>query len=158
MKQHHYEVQIAWTGNEGEGTKTYRGYKRDHSITGPGKPPVKGSSDPAFCGDPTRYNPEELLVASLSACHMLSYLHLCAVNGIVVIEYQDDAAGVMSEDPDGSARFVEVTLHPNVTIEADSDETKALSLHEDAHHNCFIANSVNFPVKTIAQVTRAVSS
>ncbi len=89
---------------------------------------------------------------------MLSYLHLCAVNGIVVIEYQDDAAGVMSEDPDGSARFVEVTLHPNVTIEADSDETKALSLHEDAHHNCFIANSVNFPVKTIAQVTRAVSS
>ncbi len=158
MKQHHYEVKVAWTGNQGQGTKTYRGYKRDHAITGPGKPPLLASSDPAFRGDPTRYNPEELLVASLSACHMLSYLHLCAVNGIVVTEYQDDAKGVMNENPDGSARFVEVTLHPEVTIEADSDETKALSLHEQAHHNCFIANSVNFPVKNVARITRAVVS
>jgi organic hydroperoxide reductase OsmC/OhrA len=154
MKQHNYKVQVAWTGNEGQGTKSYTGYKRDHAITAAGKPTLLGSSDPAFRGDPTRYNPEELLVASLSSCHMLSYLHLCAVNKIVVTEYQDEATGVMNEDGKGSAAFVEVTLHPQVTIEADSDEQKALSLHEHAHHNCFIANSVNFPVKNAARIIR----
>jgi organic hydroperoxide reductase OsmC/OhrA len=154
VKQHNYKVQIAWTGNQGQGTKTYSGYKRDHAITAAGKPTLLGSSDPAFRGDPARYNPEELLVASLSSCHMLSYLHLCAVNKIVVTEYQDDATGVMNDDAKGSAAFAEVTLHPQVTIEADSDEAKALSLHEEAHRYCFIANSVNFPVKNVARIIR----
>jgi organic hydroperoxide reductase OsmC/OhrA len=117
-----------------------------------GKPTLLASSDPAFRGDPGRYNPEELLVASLSSCHMLSYLHLCAVNKIVVIDYQDEATGTMNEDANGSAAFVEVTLHPQVTVEADSDKAKALSLHEEAHRYCFIANSVNFPVKHVAQI------
>ncbi len=155
MKQHTYEVQVAWTGNQGQGTKAYKSYKRDHAITVAGKPPLLASSDPAFRGDPTRYNPEELLVASLSSCHMLWYLHLCAVNGVVVTDYQDDATGVMSENPDGSGAFVEVTLHPHVTVEADADQAKAFSLHEEAHHKCFIANSVNFPVRTAAQITVA---
>jgi organic hydroperoxide reductase OsmC/OhrA len=152
VKQHNYEIQVAWTGNVGQGTKTYTSYKRDHEITAAGKPTLLASSDPAFRGDPTRYNPEELLVASLSSCHMLSYLHLCAVNKIVVIDYQDEATGIMNEDANGSAAFVEVTLHPQVTVEADSDEAKALSLHEEAHRYCFIANSVNFPVKHIARI------
>ncbi|HZW93399.1 MAG TPA: OsmC family protein [Candidatus Eremiobacteraceae bacterium] len=155
MKQHTYEVQVAWTGNQGQGTKAYKSYKRDHAITAAGKPPLLASSDPAFCGDPARYNPEELLVASLSSCHMLWYLHLCAVNGVVVTDYQDDATGVMNENRDGSGAFVEVTLHPRVTIEGDADRAKALSLHEEAHHKCFIANSVNFPVRTVAQITVA---
>jgi organic hydroperoxide reductase OsmC/OhrA len=154
MKQHHYEIQVAWTGNQGQGTKTYNSYKRDHAITAPGKPPLLASSDPAFRGDPARYNPEDLLVASLSACHMLWYLHLCAVNHIVVTEYRDDATGVMSENADGSGAFVEVTLHPHITIEADSDEARALSLHKEAHRCCFIANSVNFPVKHVVHITR----
>ena len=156
MKQHHYEIQIAWTGNQGQGTKDYRGYGRDHAITAAGKPTLLGSADPSFRGDPARYNPEELLVASLSACHMLSYLHLCAVNHIVVTDYRDDATGLMTETGDGSAKFAEVTLHPEVTIDADSDEAKALSLHEEAHRRCFIANSVNFPVKHAARITRTV--
>ena len=152
MKQHNYKIQVAWTGNQGQGTKTYAGYKRDHAITAAGKPTLLASSDPAFRGDPGRYNPEELLVASLSSCHMLSYLHLCAVNKIVVIDYQDQASGIMNEDANGSGVFVEVILHPQVTVEADSDEAKALSLHEEAHRYCFIANSVKFPVKHEARI------
>jgi organic hydroperoxide reductase OsmC/OhrA len=155
LKQHHYEIQVAWTGNQGQGTKAYTSYKRDHAITATGKPPVLASSDPAFRGDPTRYNPEELLVASLSACHMLWYLHLCAINGIVVTDYQDDATGVMSEKADGSGEFVEVTLHPQVTVDANADQGKALALHEEAHRYCFIANSVKFPVRNVAQITQA---
>jgi organic hydroperoxide reductase OsmC/OhrA len=155
MKQHHYEVQVSWTGNKGEGTKTYTSYKRDHTITARGKLPVLASSDPAFRGDPARYNPEELFVASLSSCHMLWYLHLCALNDIVVTEYEDDAQGVMSEKTDGSGEFVEVTLRPRVTVAADSDQAKALTLHEEAHRYCFIASSVKFPVKNIAQINIA---
>jgi organic hydroperoxide reductase OsmC/OhrA len=152
VKQHNYKIQVAWTGNQGQGTKTYTSYKRDHEITATGKPTLLASSDPAFRGDPARYNPEELLVASLSSCHMLSYLHLCAVNKIIVIDYQDEATGIMNEDANGSAAFVEVTLHPQVTVEADSDEARALSLHKEAHRYCFIANSVNFPVKHVARI------
>ena len=152
MKQHNYKIQVAWTGNQGQGTKTYASYKRDHAITASGKPTLLASSDPAFRGDPTRYNPEELLVASLSSCHMLWYLHLCAINKIVVTDYEDEAMGVMGEDANGSGAFVEVILHPQVTVEAESDEAKALSLHEEAHRYCFIANSVNFPVKHVARI------
>jgi organic hydroperoxide reductase OsmC/OhrA len=146
MKQHNYEVQVVWTGNTGEGTKTYRGYRRDHTITAQGKPPIQGSSDPSFRGDPSRYNPEELLVASLSACHMLSYLHLCAVNRLTVLDYQDAALGLMEENSDGSAQFTRVTLRPTIKITPGDDQAKAVALHADAHHLCFIARSVNFPV------------
>jgi organic hydroperoxide reductase OsmC/OhrA len=146
MKQHNYEVQVVWTGNTGEGTKTYRGYRRDHTITAQGKPQIQGSSDPSFRGDPSRYNPEELLVASLSACHMLSYLHLCAVNRLTVLDYRDAALGLMDENSDGSAQFTRVTLRPMVKISPGDDQAKAIALHADAHHLCFIARSVNFPV------------
>ena len=151
MKQHTYKLQMTWTGNSGEGTKTYRGYRRDHLISAAGKPDIAGSSDPAFRGDPTRYNPEELLVAALSSCHMLSYLHLCAVNQIVVEEYTDSPTGVMEETPDGSGHFVSATLHPTVKVST-GDKAKALELHHKAHELCFIANSVNFEVKCEAKI------
>jgi organic hydroperoxide reductase OsmC/OhrA len=154
MKHHHYEVQVAWTGNLGQGTRTYKDYARNHEITATGKPTLPGSSDPAFRGDPARYNPEELLVASLSACHMLWYLHLCAVNKVVVTEYRDAASGTMVENKDGSGSFTEVTLHPRVKITAESDAERAFALHEEAHRLCFIANSVKFPVKNAPEILR----
>lgn len=147
MKQHTYNIDLQWTGNTGTGTSSYAGYRRDHSFSCAGKPMVAASSDPAFRGDPTRYNPEELLVASLSSCHMLWYLHLCAVNKVAVLEYQDAAVGTMEERPDGSGVFVRVVLRPVVKIRAGDDRAKAISLHHDAHRYCFIANSVNFPVE-----------
>ena len=147
MKLHSYTVGLAWTGNEGQGTKTYRGYSRAHTIEVEGKPVLLASSDPAFRGDPSRYNPEELLVASLSSCHMLWYLHLCSIAKISVIAYRDSATGVMEERPDGSGAFTNVTLHPEVTIEAGGDPEIARAVHDKAHRMCFIANSVNFPVE-----------
>lgn len=148
MKQHQYSTTLRWTGNQGTGTSNYRAYARDYEITGPLKAAtLEGSSDAHFRGDSSKYNPEDLLVASLSACHLLSYLHLCAVNKIVVTEYSDDATGTMAENSDGSGQFVEVTLHPRVTITPESDAATALRLHEDAGKLCFIARSVNFPVR-----------
>jgi organic hydroperoxide reductase OsmC/OhrA len=147
VKHHTYEVHVDWTGNDGQGTKTYKGYRRDHTITSQGKPQIPGSSDPSFRGDPSRYNPEELLVASLSACHMLWYLHLCSVNKVTVVEYEDAASGVMEEADDGSGRFDRVLLKPKVKISAGDDQAKALALHSEAHHLCFIARSVNFSVE-----------
>ena len=147
MKQHTYAVRVDWTGNNGEGTKTYRGYRRDHIIVASGKHPIQGSSDPTFRGDRTRYNPEELLVASLSSCHMLWYLHLCSSNQVTVMEYKDSATGLMQENDDGSGEFVRVVLKPVVKISPDSDQTKALALHSEAHHLCFISRSVNFAVE-----------
>ena len=158
MKQHNYEVQVKWTGNAGEGTKTYRGYRRDHTITVEGKPQILGSSDPSFRGDASRYNPEDLLVASLSACHMLSYLHLCAVNHVTVLDYGDAAHGLMEENRDGSAQFTRVTLRPRVTISPGDDQAKALALHADAHHLCFIARSVNFPVDVTPTITEEAAT
>lgn len=150
--QHRYRTTLVWTGNDGSGTGTYRGYRRDHVISADGKPPLPGSSDPAFRGDGTRYNPEELLVASLSACHMLWYLHLCADHGVVVVEYRDEASGVMQEDDDGGGSFVRVVLRPRVRIAAGGDREKAHALHERAHGRCFIARSVRFPVEVAAEI------
>jgi organic hydroperoxide reductase OsmC/OhrA len=148
VSKHEYTTHIRWTGNEGEGTSEYRAYSRNHEITAPKKSaPIAGSSDPHFRGEAVRYNPEDLLVASLSACHMLSYLHLCAINDVVVTAYQDEATGAMRENDDGSGEFTEVLLRPRVTITAASDRTKALQLHEEAGKLCFIARSVNFPVR-----------
>jgi organic hydroperoxide reductase OsmC/OhrA len=152
LKEHLYEACVNWTGNDGEGTKTYKSYRRDHVIEVKGKPQISGSSDPSFRGDPARYNPEDLLVASLSACHMLWYLHLCSANHVTVLDYQDAALGTMRENTDGSGEFVRVVLKPVVTISAESDRAKALALHSEAHHLCFIARSVNFPVELAAKI------
>jgi organic hydroperoxide reductase OsmC/OhrA len=153
MTTHQYRTILRWTGDLGKGTVDYRAYSRNYEIDGERKrSAISGSSDPHFRGDATRYNPEELLVASLSACHMLSYLHLCAINGVVVTGYEDAASGTMEESPDGSGRLTSVVLRPAVTITPESDHGKAQSLHADAHRLCFIANSVNFPVTHQADV------
>jgi organic hydroperoxide reductase OsmC/OhrA len=144
---HSYPVTVTWTGNTGTGTSGYREYLRSHEISASGKSAIAGSSDPAFRGDSTRWNPEELLVASLSTCHQLWYLHLCADAGIVIEAYVDEATGVMEESADGAGQFVEVTLRPKVRLAPGSDQGKAQALHHDAHAKCFIARSVNFPVK-----------
>ena len=144
--QHHYHVDVEWTGNHGTGTQTYQGYGREHVIRVAGKPVIAGSSDPAFRGDATKHNPEDMLVAALSTCHMLSYLHVAATAGIVVTGYIDAAEGTMETDAHGG-HFVDVMLRPQVTISAARDAAKAAAAHEDAHHGCFIANSVNFPVR-----------
>ena len=154
-KTHRYAVTVTWTGNTGAGTSGYREYERQHEISAAKKPSIAGSSDPAFRGDPTRWNPEELLVAALSACHELWYLHLCAEAGIVVSAYVDHAEGVMEETADGSGRFQSVTLRPNVTIASGSDLATARALHDVAHTKCFIANSVNFPVHHEAEISVA---
>jgi organic hydroperoxide reductase OsmC/OhrA len=145
-REHRYAAIVEWTGNRGTGTSAYAAYDRAHEIRIPGKPAILGSSDPAFRGDPSRYNPEDLLVASLATCHMLWYLHLCSTAGIVVTAYLDRAEGTMQEDPDGSGRFTAVLLKPDVTVKRGADLAKARDLHHAAHEMCFIANSMNFPV------------
>jgi len=153
-KTHHYKVSVEWTGNTGSGTSGYRDYERRHEISaGTQKPAIPGSSDPNFRGDAARWNPEELLVVSLSACHKLWYLHLSADAGIVVTSYVDHAEGVMEETADGSGRFVRVVLHPQVTLAPGADIEKARGLHHAAHAKCYIANSVNFPVEAEAEIT-----
>jgi len=156
-KQHHYDVTVTWTGNDGEGTKTYRSYRRDHVIAKDGAPEIPGSSDPAFRGDPQRYNPEDCLVAALSSCHMLSYLHLCAINNIVVTDYRDDAQGTMQEHDNGAGEFSRAVLRPKVTI-AEGDREKAVELHHRAHELCFIANSVKFPVECEPEIVVAMTA
>jgi organic hydroperoxide reductase OsmC/OhrA len=146
-KAHSYPIRMTWTGNTGTGTREYRGYERAHEYSVPGKPVIPGSSDPNFRGDKTRYNPEELLVMSISSCHMLWYLHLCAEAKIVVMAYDDEATGTMMETADGGGHFTEVVLRPLVTLQSGSDLALAKSLHDGAHHWCFIANSVKFPVR-----------
>ncbi|WP_109125543.1 OsmC family protein [Dyella sp. C11] len=149
--QHHYKVDVVWTGNQGTGTKTYQGYGRDHEIRIDGKPALQGSSDPTFRGDKGKYNPEDMLVTALSTCHMLSYLHQAVLAGVVVTAYTDSAEGSMETDVHGG-HFIEVVLHPVVTITADSDPAKAEAAHDPAHHGCFIANSVNFPVRVVPRI------
>ena len=145
-KTHSYAANIEWTGNNGTGTSSYRAYGREHVIRMDGKPDIAGSSDASFRGDNAKHNPEDMLVASISTCHMLWYLHLAAVAGVVVTAYTDAAKGTMVEDAERGGYFTEVVLHPTVTISA-GDAATAQRLHEDAHHKCYIANSVNFPVK-----------
>ncbi|MFX1677182.1 OsmC family protein [Paraburkholderia sp. A2WS-5] len=145
--EHQYTVTVQWTGNRGTGTSGYRDYGRDHTIEAAGKPAIPGSSDPAFRGDRTRWNPEELLVASVSACHKLWYLHLCADAGIAVLAYVDEAQGTMTDGGPEPGRFTEVVLRPRVTIRAGDDASLAAQLHHTAHEKCYVANSVNFPVR-----------
>ena len=154
-REHSYAATVTWTGNRGEGTAGYKAYTRDHDIACPGKPAIRGSADPGYLGDAGRHNPEDLLVAALSACHMLWYLHLCAGAGVVVTAYEDAASGAMATNPDGSGEFTRATLAPRVTIAAGSDAETAARLHEQAHAMCFIARSVNFPVEHRPTIVRA---
>ena len=159
IRTHSYDVTVAWTGNRGSGTSGYREYGRDHEVTisgagdggeaeDLGRPqPIAGSSDSAFRGDPGRWNPEQLLTAALAQCHMLSYLHVCAAAGIVVTGYTDEAHGTMTETTDGGGHFTEVVLRPRVTVATADMVDKAAALHREAHEKCFIASSVNFPVR-----------
>jgi organic hydroperoxide reductase OsmC/OhrA len=145
---HHFAATVTWTGNQETGTSTYRAYSRNHEVSGDGKLVViPGSSDPAFRGDKSRYSPEDLLVASLSACHMLWVLHLCAEAKITVVEYIDTASGIMALNPDGSGQFSEVVLRPRITVLESGREEDVLTVNEKAHRLCFIARSVNFPVR-----------
>ncbi|WP_116141799.1 OsmC family protein [Trinickia diaoshuihuensis] len=144
--EHTYRVSVQWTGNKGSGTSGYREYSRDHVIRSGEKPDIAGSSDAAFRGDPARWNPEDLLVASASACHKLWYLHLCADAGVRVVDYLDHAEGTMMDSP-AQGRFTEIILHPRVVIRRGDDRALAMELHHKAHSHCYVANSVNFPIR-----------
>lgn len=149
---HHYQTLITWTGNRGQGTADYRGYGREHTLFVDGKEMLHCSSDPAFLGDRSRYNPEELFLAAVSSCHMLWYLHLCADAGIIVSAYADSAQGHMQESGEGGGRFTEITLYPEVKITSMEQTELAIQLHEEANKRCFIANSLNIPVACLAKV------
>ncbi len=152
---HRYTCTTEWTGNRGTGTSGYRDYDRSYNVAAPGKTTLAASADATFRGERDKWNPEEMLLSALSACHMLSYLHVCADAGIVVLGYTDGADGAMDLAPDGSGRFTAVTLRPQVTVSPESDADTARILHHLAHEKCFIANSVNFPVEVLATVTPA---
>ena len=155
MKQHIYQTTVEWVGNLGRGTSSYTAYEREFIASALNKPNILGSADPAFRGDKTRWNPEDMLLASISACHKLWYLHFCAVNNIIVQAYRDEAIAIMDEGSSEQAgRFISATLKPRVRISSESDAVKALVLHENAHHACFIANSLNFPVKCEAIIEK----
>jgi organic hydroperoxide reductase OsmC/OhrA len=148
VSNHHtYELSIQWTGNNGTGTANYRAYERSYTVSVAGKVEIAGSSDPAFRGDKTKYNPEELFVASLSSCHMLFFLHLCADEGVVVLSYTDHATGLMEESSSGAGHFSKVTLKPLVVVAEQQMADKTGELHRKANKLCFIANSVNFKIE-----------
>jgi organic hydroperoxide reductase OsmC/OhrA len=154
-RDHHYMVRTVWTGNRGSGTSGYRDYDRAHVVKIEGKPDLLGSSDANFRGDATRHNPEDLLVASLSTCHMLWYLHMAADAGLIVTAYEDQAEGHMQLRADGGGAFVRVVLRPRVAISGDFDAGLAAGLHHEAHEKCFVANSVNFPVEVAPEIVAA---
>ncbi len=150
-RDHHYSAHLLWTGAVQGPTEDYASYSRDYVVRIAGKPDLIGSSDPLFRGDSKRHNPEDWLVAALSACHMLTYLALCVRKRIQVVAYEDEASGTMVLEG-GGGHFTEVVLRPKVTLAAGTDAAAAAALHEEAHHNCFIAASVNFPVRHEAEV------
>jgi organic hydroperoxide reductase OsmC/OhrA len=144
--EHSYRVRATWTGDRGTGTSGYRDYDRSVTIGVEGKPDLLASADKPFRGDPARWDPEDLLVAALAECHLLSYLHACTLAGVIVVGYEDEATGTMVVE--GMAgRFLEVVLHPRVVVAEESMVDAATAAHENAHEWCFIANSVNFPVR-----------
>ncbi|WP_458781829.1 OsmC family protein [Arthrobacter sp. D3-16] len=147
LSEHRYALTVQWTGNLGGGTSSYRGYSRDHDILIPGLPALHGSADPTFHGDKERYNPEQLLLAALAQCHMLSFLHVAVKHGVVVTDYRDEATGLMKLNRDGSGQFESVTLRPQVTVADERHLELAGQLHHEANQLCFIARSVNFPVE-----------
>lgn len=153
LREHRYALTSTWTGNTGRGTSGYRDYRRDVTIEVEGKPELLASSDKPFRGDPSRWNPEDLLLASLSECHLLSYLHACVTAGVVVVSYRDRASGLMRENGAGGGSFVEVMLRPEVVVGDPSMVEAAEQAHVQANEWCFIANSMNFPVRHEATVT-----
>lgn len=160
MKElHEYRTTVTWTGNLGTGTSGYKHYSRDFALEAEGKPAIAGTADTVFHGTPGRWNPEEMLLAALSACHKLSYLHLCAVHGVIVTAYVDHAEGFMRFDgATGSGKFERVVLRPEVTLAPGADADTATRLHHQAHALCFIANSVNFPVENEPRVRFEVTA
>ena len=151
--EHHYRLHAAWTGDRGTGTSGYRDYDRSTTLSVEGKPDVLASADKPFRGDPSRWNPEDMLLASLSECHLLSYLHACVQVGVIVVGYEDDATGRMVEDGKGGGSFAEVVLRPRVVVAEASMTDAATRAHHQAHEWCFIANSVNFPVRVEPEVS-----
>lgn len=147
MRTHEYQLQIVWTGNNGTGTSDYTQYRRDHEISAKGKITLYGSADPAFRGDPGKYNPEELFLSSISTCHMLWFLHLCSDAGIVVMSYEDNPIGYMTEGGTEAGRFIKVELHPVISITDQARLQEAHQLHFAASEKCFIRNSCNFPIE-----------
>lgn len=143
---HEYTARVIWDGNTGEGTASYTSYGRQYRALIAGKPDILGTADPAFRGDPAKHNPEDLFLTSLSACHMLFYLSLCARNGVRVLTYEDEARGCMVMHADGGGKFEEITLRPRVTIEGEENVALATQLHAAAHKLCFIANSCSVPI------------
>ena len=152
MKEHHYKARLIWDGNRGEGTATYAGYGREHRIEIDGKPVLQATADVTFRGEADKHNPEDLFVAAIASCHMLSYLALCARGGIRVLAYEDAATGTMKQDGKGGGRFEEVVLHPVVTISDAAQADEAVKLHERAHQVCFIANSCSVPIRHVPEV------
>ncbi len=150
--RHIYATIVEWTGNRGSGTSAYRAYDRTWNLCGPGKPVVACSNDPLLGGDRSKYNPEDLLLAAVSSCHMLWYLHLCSDAGIVVQSYRDEPEAVGEMEPSGRGRFVSATLRPKIIVGEGADVARAEAIHAEIHHYCFIARSVNFPVKIEPEV------
>jgi organic hydroperoxide reductase OsmC/OhrA len=146
MRTHSYKVTTSWTGNRGRGTTDYHAYDRLYATVSTGRPAIHGSSDPIFRGDPARWNPELLFVAALSQCHLLWYLHLCAVNGVNVLDYRDAAEGTMVEDGNGG-HFEDVVLKPVITVSDQNMAQRATELHAEAASRCFIASSVTCTVR-----------
>jgi organic hydroperoxide reductase OsmC/OhrA len=157
MKEHHYHVKLSWTDENGKGTTSYTDYSRNHQVNVKGKPALQLSSDPAFRGDATKYNPEDVLVASLASCHMLWYLHLCSKSGITVVKYEDNAEGLMLQEETGGGRFDKVILHPEITILEKDKIELAHELHKESNQKCYIANSCNFPIKHQVKIVVADS-
>ena len=146
-KEHEYVARLSWEGNAGEGTVSYERYGRRYRVRMDGKPDLVGSADPIFRGDAAVHSPEDLFLAAISGCHMLSYLALCARSGVRVLSYEDEARGTLRFDGKGGGRFMEVALTPRVTVSADSDAALALRLHEPAHETCYIASSCSVPIR-----------
>ena len=154
-KIHDFPNRIVWTGNLGTGTSAYKAYDRTWDMALDGKDVLHCSNDPMLGGDPSKYNPEDMLIAAISSCHMLWYLHLCAMAGVTVTAYEDNPVGIGESEPDGTGRFIEAVLRPKITITANSDREKAIALHDEIHKYCFIARSVNFPVRYEVEIITA---
>jgi organic hydroperoxide reductase OsmC/OhrA len=158
MHDHTYEVALAWTGDRGTGTSGYREYGRDHVVSAAGKPAIAGSADTTFRGDADRWNPEELLLAALAQCHMLSYLHVAVESGFTVVGYEDRATAQLDVHRDGSGELTEAMLRPVVTILEEDRVAVADAAHETATSMCFIARSVNFPVRHSPEIRVAAAA
>ncbi len=154
-KIHEFPTRITWTGNRGTGTSAYRAYDRTWDMKAEGKDIVHCSNDPLLGGDPSKYNPEDMLIAALASCHMLWYLHLCSDAGVTVLAYEDKPVGIGESEPSGKGKFIEAVLRPKITITADSNAEKAIAIHDEIHNHCFIARSVNFPVRFEVEIIKA---